>query len=87
VEVSRQKNPRENVEWFALLNHSGQLGNGFHEPLPLHNIKISFKPGKPVRSIRRLTDGKSLHYQQGTDNQIELILPELNSFDIILIEY
>jgi hypothetical protein len=87
VEVSRQKNPRENVEWFALLNHSGQLGNGFHEPLPIRDISISFKPAKPVRSLRRLTNGESLHYQQGTDNHIELILPELNSFDIILVEY
>ena len=42
---------------------------------------------KPVRSLRRLTDGKSLQYQQGTNNHIELILPELNSFDIILVGY
>ena len=87
VEIARQKSGTGQFEWFGLLNHSGQLGNAFHEPLPVQNIKLSFLPEKKVRSIKSLADGKELPHQKQKDGRMEVLFPELHSFDIILVEY
>ena len=87
VEISRQKSPAGKFEWYGLLNHSGQLGNAFHEPLPIQNIKLSFKPEKKISSIKKLTDGKKLSFQNQKDGRVEVVVPELKAFDIILVEY
>jgi len=87
VEIARQKSGTGQFEWFGLLNHSGQLGNAFHEPLPIQDIKLSFLPDKIIRSVKTLADGKVLPHQILNDGWVEVLLPELQSFDIILVEY
>lgn len=86
VEIARQKNPDGNWEWFGLLNHSGQLGNGFQAPLPMNNIVFSFYPEKEVKSIKSLQTGSNLDYQN-SNGRITVSLDTLNSFDVVLVEY
>lgn len=86
IEIERQKNPEGKWEWFGLLNHSGQLGNGFNKPLPVQNVSFKFKPQKQIKSIKSLQTGKPISFVFNED-WAEVTLPNLNSFDIIFIEY
>jgi hypothetical protein len=87
VEISRQKSRNGNFEWFGLLNHTGQLGNAFHQPLPVKDITVNFKPESQVKSVKRLSDGKELSFSENEGKGVIINLPVLNSFDIILVEY
>jgi len=69
-----------------MLNHSGQLGNGFNAPVPIYDITFSFKPQKPVKSVKSLQNGKDIPFKT-KGKSIELSLAELNSFDVVLVEY
>lgn len=86
VEISRQIGSKGDFEWYALLNHSGQLGNGFYAPVPVRNLTLKFKPQKPVKAIRGLIDGRELSFDGGTD-LVEITMPELEAYNILLVEY
>jgi hypothetical protein len=86
VEIARQIDKEKDFEWYGLLNHSGQLGNAFYEPIPISNIKMKFKPQKPVQSIKSLKSEKFLTFSQN-DNWIEVTLDKLDAFEILLISY
>jgi hypothetical protein len=86
IEISRQLSRSNDFEWFGVLNHSGQLGNGFFKPIPIHDFVLSFKPRKDVKSIKSLKSSESLEYRQNGD-KLMITLPKLNAYDVILIEY
>ncbi len=86
VEISRQQNPSGKWEWFGLLNHSGQMGNGFNAPVQVRHTSIYFKPFKEVKSVKSLQTGNAIPFKS-TSSVVEIELPELNSFDVVLVEY
>ncbi|MDB4582678.1 beta-galactosidase trimerization domain-containing protein [Draconibacterium sp.] len=86
VEIARQKSKDGDFEWYGLLNHSGQLGNGFNTPLPMQDISFSFKPDKPVKSVKSLQTGEKLSFKSSGET-VKVTLPKLNSFDVVLVEY
>ena len=47
-----------------MINHSGQFGDAFREPVAIHNTTIRFKPMKPVKSINLIRSGKGLKFKQ-----------------------
>jgi hypothetical protein len=87
VEIARQKSSKGQFEWYGLLNHSGHLGNGFHEPLPIQHIELKIQPEKRIRSVKKMTDGNELPWQTKENGWVEVVVPELQSFEIILVEY
>lgn len=87
IEISRQLDPSGTFEWYGLLNHSGQLGNGFHGPLPVRDVALAFKPKKTVRSVKSLHTGSSLEILRDVDGTIGVVLPELKNYDVLLVEY
>lgn len=87
VELARQKSTTGQFEYYGLLNNSGQLGNAFHEPLPINNIKLSFRPEKRIRAIKTLIDGKQLTYKIQDDGWVDVVVLELKEYDIVLVEY
>jgi hypothetical protein len=86
VEIARQISKDGEFEWYGLLNHSGQLGNGFNAPLSIQNISFTFKPGKPVKSVKSLQVGEKITFKTA-GNALEVSLPVLHSFDVVLVEY
>jgi hypothetical protein len=86
IEIARQKNPAGNWEWFGLLNHSGQLGNGFNNPLPIQNVRFKFTPVKEIKSVKSLQTEKEIKFST-EGNWCEITLPNLGSFDVVLVEY
>jgi len=87
IEIARQKSTTGQFEYYGLLNNSGQLGNAFHEPLPVRNIEFKFQPEKKIRSVKKMTDGKELRWNTNKEGWVEVVVPELQSFDVILVEY
>jgi hypothetical protein len=86
VEISRQRSPGEDFEWYGFLNHSGQLGNGFFEPLPIYDLRFGFNTDRKVKSVKSLQTGKNISFKLN-GNLLEVTLPKLVSFDVVLIEY
>ncbi len=87
VEVTRQIGPSGEFEWYGLLNHTGQLGNGFFKPLPIYGTKLTFKPQKPVKSVKSLVESKPVEFSVNAEGWVEAILPQLDSYDLLLVEY
>ena len=86
VEVSRQLGAIQDFEWYGLLNHTGQLGNGFYKPIPISNVSLNFKPQRKVKSITSLQNEQRIDFTYN-GSQLEVVLPELGDYDILLVEY
>ena len=87
IEISRQTDPDGTFEWYGFLNHTGQLGRGYFQPVPIYDIEIKFKPGRSVKGLRSLKSEENPVYEIRPDGWIEATLPRLDTYDILLIEY
>ena len=87
VEITHRKDPQGSFEWISFYNHSGHLENSYHPPVPIRDIRVDFKPQRPVAGIRTLAGSAALSYTSKPDGRIEMTLPELNDFEVILIQY
>jgi hypothetical protein len=87
VQVTHRVDPNGKYEWVGLQNHSGQVMNVVHKPLPIGHIRIQLKAGKPIKRIRSLTNGARLTPEQIAPGQVEVVLPQLGAFEIVLVEY
>lgn len=86
VEMSHLNNLNGAFEWIGMINHSGQIGGSFREPVTMHNINVRFQPAKPVKQIRLLRSGKSTGFRQN-DGWIDCVVPQLTDFEMILCTY
>jgi hypothetical protein len=73
-------------EWVGLFNHSGQLNNALHAPIPVDDIRISIITFKPYKAARLLSNGKKLRVSKRR-NSISIIVTTLKHYDIVLLEY
>ncbi len=87
VEINQRAGQDDTFEWISLYNHYGQRGNALHMPIPIDDIRISFRPRKPVRTVRLLQADQELTFTTGNDGRIAVLLPPLNHFEIVLFEY
>jgi hypothetical protein len=87
LEMSHQVSDDGESEWFGLINHCGQMGNGFYEPLPLPGFNISFTPLKEVESIRLLGAGKTVPISNMEDGKLTVRIEGIDFYDVLLVEY
>ncbi len=87
VEVTRQIGPENDFEWYGLLNHTGQLGNAFFQPLPILETGLSFKAQKKVKSVKSLSDNTNLNFHLNQEGWVDVVLPKLESYDVLIVEY
>ncbi|MDX2432398.1 MAG: hypothetical protein QNK35_15780 [Bacteroides sp.] len=87
LEISQQVSDDGNYEWFGLLNHAGQLGNAFHQPLPLPGFTIKFKPQKEIESVRLLGNNETVSISSMNEGQVSLQIEGLDFYDVLLVEY
>ena len=87
VEATHRRDPKRRFEWIALYNHSGRLENSFHPPIPIDNVRIRLKASRPIERVRSLTDGAELTRTNKLSDEMEIILPKLGTFEIVLVEY
>jgi hypothetical protein len=86
IEISHMGNRDGAFEWIGLINHPVQIGASFHEPVPVYNIPIRFKPQKPVRELRSIrSEGKLKFSRRG--EWVEFIIPSVKDFEMVLCLY
>lgn len=86
IEMTYLSNRNGAFEWIGMLNHSGQIGSSFSEPVTIHNTTIHFKPVKPLKTVSLLRSGKSVHFKVN-NGWVELVVPELKDFEMIVCTY
>jgi len=87
VEVSHRRDPQGRFEWIGFQNHSGHLVTSIHEPLPIFHLKAQLKLKGKVKRISSLTNNATLTPRDLAPGQVEIVLPRLNVFEIVLVEY
>ena len=86
IEMTHLGNLDGVFEWLGLINHSGQIGDVFREPVTICNTAISFKPSKPVKSVHLVRSGERLKFKTKGE-RIEFVVPELDDFEMVLCLY
>ena len=86
VEVVMREHKDGRFSWIGLINHSGQLGTAFHEPVPMQNISISISTRKPIRAVKTLKTSRDLIFSNSTSGQIGLTIPQMSDFEMVLLE-
>ena len=86
IEMTHIGNRNGAFEWIGMINHSGQLGDAFREPVPIYNTTIRFKPIKPVKTIKLMRSGEGLKFKQN-NGWVECIVPQINDFEMMLCLY
>ena len=86
IEMTHLANRNGAFEWFGMINHSGQIGSSFREPVAIHNTSIRFKPAKPIKALKLLSSGAEVKFKQA-NGWVECSIPELNDFEMLLCMY
>jgi len=87
LEMSHRLDRQGNYEWFGLVNHSGQLGKAFHQPVSLPGFTISFRPVKEVERVSLLGSDKPVQLRTVKGGDVMMRLEGLDFYDILLVEY
>jgi hypothetical protein len=87
VEATHRRDPGGRFEWIALYNHSGRLENSFHPPIPIDNVRLSLTTSRPVKKVVSLSRGSLLAPATKSASEVQIYLPRLNVFDVVLVEY
>ena len=87
VEATHRRDPKGRFEWIAFYNHSGRLENSFHRPIPIGNVRVSLNTSRPVERVVSLSDGAELRRGKKPSGEIEIVLPRLGTFEIVVVEY
>jgi hypothetical protein len=86
IEMTRLANRDGAFEWIGMINHSGQIGASFREPVIIQNTKIRFKPLQAVKEIRLMRSGKTITFKQ-SGGWVECMIPALDDFELMLCMY
>jgi hypothetical protein len=86
IEMSHLANRNGAYEWIGMINHSGQIGGSFREPVPIYNTSVRFKPIKPVKAISLLRSGKPVNFKTN-NGWVELTVPEVRDFEMVVCTY
>lgn len=86
IEMTHLGNRDGVFEWIGMINHSGQIGDVFREPVPIYSIAIRFKPVKPINEIKLMRSGEELKFNQ-KDGWVECVVPKVGDFEMMLCLY
>jgi hypothetical protein len=85
VEVCSQIRKDGKWQLISLVNHSGQNGSAFLEPLPIRDIGITLACDAPVSKVRALRNQVELDFSQA-DRIVRCVLPNLGLFETVVVE-
>jgi hypothetical protein len=86
IEITHQANRNGAFEWIGMINHSGQIGNSYRDPIVIHNTSIRFKPLKQIKEIKLMRSGEELKFKQ-SNGWVEFIVPQVDDFEMVLCLY
>jgi len=85
VEITAHVEKSGRWSWIGLVNHSGQLGTAFHEPVPMRDIRIGYGMKDRARRVRALNLGEDLACES-REGRTEFVLPRLGVLEVVVIE-
>ncbi|MEO6327964.1 MAG: hypothetical protein ABIO55_03490 [Ginsengibacter sp.] len=86
IEMSHLANRNGAYEWIGMINHSGQIGASFREPVTIYDTHIRFKPIKLVKELWLTRSGKAVSFKQ-SDGWVDCTIPRLDDFEMLLCLY
>ena len=86
VEITHLANRNGAFEWLGMINHSGQIGGSYREPVMMKDINIRFKPTRQVNKMVLLNSKTALGFRVN-DGWVECTVPQLKDFEMILCLY
>ncbi len=87
LELSHMINRHGTFEWVGMINHSGQTGTTFGEPVPLPETKILLRPQKPVKTVFLAKSRQELTFEAQSDGYIQCVIPGINDFEMLVCLY
>ena len=75
----------ENKLAIFLLNHSGNIGNSFFEPLTITGLCLALHEKRTITSVRALNSDTELSFTQNC-SEVIIKLPELAEFEMLLLQ-
>jgi hypothetical protein len=87
VEATHRMDGTGRFEWVSLYNHSGQMDKVLGAPVPLRDVKVQITSASPVKGARLLNGGQSLSLKRVANGAVACTVPELNAYEIVLLEY
>jgi len=87
LELTYHAGDQGKFDWFGYVNHTGQLGYAFHEPVSVPPFSIHFKPEKDIKAIRSLSANKELEYSVTQDGGLVIRVDDPDFYDVVLVEY
>lgn len=86
IEMTHLGNRNGAFEWIGMINHSGQIGDAFHEQVPIYNTTIRLKSKRPVKEVWLMRSGERLKFRQN-NGWVECIVPQVDDFEMMLCLY
>lgn len=86
LEISHLANRNNAFEWIGMINHSGQIGGSYREPVPLRDIRVRLRPKRTVKELRLMRGALPLKFAE-KDGWIECVVPEVKDFEMIVCLY
>jgi hypothetical protein len=74
-------------EWVSLFNLSGQMDGVMFEPVPIRDVTIALKPLRAVTSVRTLRSGETLDFSTDADGMVTCVVPSVNDYEFVVLEY
>ena len=85
VELTVQRSERTGDLLVHLVNYSGQNGNTYADPVPIHGARLVLK-GANARACRTLVSDTQVRSQEQTSSQISFALPPIGAYEVISVE-
>jgi hypothetical protein len=86
VEINHRADPNGRFEWVSLYNHSGQRGIALHEPIPIRQMKLTFAPERPIKSVRLLKTGVVYPRTHRADKPFSVPV-SVDDYEVVVFEY
>jgi hypothetical protein len=85
VEICSQIRKDGKWQLISLVNHSGQNGSAFLEPLPIRDISITLSCNTPVSKVQAPCSRMELNFSQA-GGILRCMLPSPGPFETIVVE-
>jgi hypothetical protein len=69
-----------------LVNFTGEMTRPIHEVLPLSKVRLTLARGTEVSSAYTLRQPRKLPVVAGPDGRKQVVLPELNEYEVVVLE-
>jgi hypothetical protein len=86
IELSHEANRAGAFEWVGMINHSGQIGGSYREPVPVRDVTLRFKSQRTVKDVWLMRSGKKIEFKE-VNGWVECVVPRVEDFEMVVCGY